>query len=99
MNPAQTVATDFQSGSIDRFRSLPIPRSAYLLGHFFAEMLGSLLTIAILLGTGLIVGWRTHASVLDPSASSAGSRNTSYLCSSRTGLERVTVVRTASTSS
>ena len=67
MNPAQTVATDFQSGSIDRFRSLPIPRSAYLLGHFFAEMLGSLLTIAILLGTGLIVGWRTHGSVLEVS--------------------------------
>ncbi len=28
-------------------------------------MLGSILTIIILLGTGLIVGWRTHASVFE----------------------------------
>jgi len=65
MGPAMSVATDFQEGVIDRFRSLPTRRSAYLLGHYFAEMLGSILTIVILLGTGLIVGWRTHASVLE----------------------------------
>ena len=61
MGPAQTVATDFQQGAIDRFRSLPIARSAYLLGHYFAEMFGAILTIVILLGTGLLVGWRTHS--------------------------------------
>ena len=65
MGPATSVATDFQSGSIDRFRSLPIPRSAYLLGHFFAEMFGAILTIVILLGTGLLVGWRTHTGILE----------------------------------
>ncbi len=65
MGPAMSVATDFQEGVIDRFRSLPTRRSAYLLGHYFAEMLGAILTIVILLGTGLIVGWRTHASVLE----------------------------------
>ena len=65
MGPASSVATDFQSGSIDRFRSLPIPRSAYLLGHFFAEMLGAILTIAILIGTGLLVGWRSHTGILE----------------------------------
>jgi len=65
MGPAQTVAQDFQQGAIDRFRSLPIARPAYLLGHYFAEMLGSILTIAILIGTGLIVGWRTHSGVLE----------------------------------
>ncbi len=64
MGPAMSVATDFQTGSIDRFRSLPIPRSAYLFGHFFAEMLGAILTIVILLGTGLLVGWRTHTGFL-----------------------------------
>ena len=63
MGPAMSVATDFQEGVIDRFRSLPTRRSAYLLGHYFAEMLGQVLTIVILLGTGLVVGWRTHASV------------------------------------
>ena len=64
MGPAMSIATDLQEGVIDRFRSLPSRRSAYLLGHYFAEMLGSILTIIILLGTGLIVGWRTHAPFL-----------------------------------
>jgi ABC-2 type transport system permease protein len=64
LTPAMSIATDLKEGVIDRFRSLPVRRSAYLLGHFFAEMLGSILTIAIILGTGLIIGWRTHASGL-----------------------------------
>jgi len=64
MGPAQTVATDFQEGVIDRFRSLPTRRSAYLLGHYLAEMLGAILTIVILIGTGFLVGWRSHADVL-----------------------------------
>jgi ABC-2 type transport system permease protein len=64
MGPAMSVATDLQEGVIDRFRSLPSRPSAYLLGHYLAEMLGSILTVVILLGTGLIVGWRTHAPFL-----------------------------------
>ena len=61
MGPAMSIATDMQEGVIDRFRSLPARQSAYLLGHYLAEMLGSILTIVILLGAGLVVGWRTHA--------------------------------------
>ena len=64
MGPAMSIATNLQEGVIDRFRSLPSRRSAYLLGHYFAELLGSILTVVILLGTGLIVGWRTHAPFL-----------------------------------
>ena len=64
MGPAMSIATDLQEGVIDRFRSLPSRRSAYLLGHYLAEMLGSVLTIVILLGSGFIVGWRTHAGFL-----------------------------------
>ena len=64
MGPAMSIATDLQEGVIDRFRSLPSRRSAYLLGHYLAEMLGSILTIVILLSTGFIVGWRTHAGFL-----------------------------------
>ena len=45
MGPAMSIATDLQEGVIDRFRSLPSRRSAYLLGHYFAEMLGSILTV------------------------------------------------------
>jgi ABC transporter DrrB family efflux protein len=64
MGPAMSIATDLQEGVIDRFRSLPSRRTAYLLGHYLAELAGSVLTIVILLGTGLIVGWRTHTGFL-----------------------------------
>ena len=63
VGPASSIATDLIEGVIDRFRSLPSSRAAYLLGHFIAEMLGLALAISILSGTGLIVGWRTHQSV------------------------------------
>jgi len=58
--PATAIATDLTEGVIDRFRSLPSARPAYLLGHYLAELAGILLSIAVLLGAGLIVGWRTH---------------------------------------
>ena len=63
MGPAMSIATDLQEGVIDRFRSLPSRRSAYLLGHYLAEMAGAVLMIFILLATGFVVGWRTHAGV------------------------------------
>jgi ABC transporter DrrB family efflux protein len=64
VGPANSIATDLNEGVIDRFRSLPTSRAAYLLGHFFAESIGMILAISILTGSGLIVGWRTHSSVL-----------------------------------
>ena len=64
MGPATAIATDLTEGVIDRFRSLPAAKSAYLLGHFVAEIAGLALSIAVLTGTGFLVGWRTHASVV-----------------------------------
>jgi ABC-2 type transport system permease protein len=64
LGPATSIATDLQQGVIDRFRSLPPRRSAYLLGHYLAELAGSILTIVVLLASGLVVGWRTHTSFL-----------------------------------
>jgi ABC-type multidrug transport system permease subunit len=60
VGPATSIATDLQEGVIDRFRALPAKRSAYLSGHFLAELGGMALSITILLGSGLIVGWRAH---------------------------------------
>jgi len=64
MGPATGVATDLTEGVIDRFRSLPATRAAYLLGHYVSELAGMLLSIVVLLTAGLIVGWRTHTDVL-----------------------------------
>lgn len=64
MGPATAIATDLQEGVIDRFRVLPTKKSAYMLGHFFAELAGSILAITVLLVSGLVVGWRPHTGVL-----------------------------------
>ncbi len=62
--PATAIATDLTEGVIDRFRSLPSARSAYLSGHVLAELAGMGLSIVILLASGLLVGWRTHTDPL-----------------------------------
>jgi ABC-2 type transport system permease protein len=61
MGPATAIATDLQEGVIDRFRSLPSSRLSYLIGHYMAELGGLALSIVILLGAGLVVGWRVHS--------------------------------------
>ncbi len=57
MGPGVSVATDLGEGIIDRFGSLPMSRSAYLIGHLTAEFAATLLAIAIMVVSGLIVGW------------------------------------------
>ncbi len=64
MGPATSIATDLTEGVIDRFRSLPATKLSYLVGHFLAELAGSVLSIVVLLGTGYVVGWRTHTDAL-----------------------------------
>jgi ABC transporter DrrB family efflux protein len=63
MGPAQSIAEDLSQGVIDRFRSLPAARSADRLGHFLAELAGLALSLSILSGTGLLVGWRIHSGI------------------------------------
>ena len=65
MGPGVSIATDLGEGMVDRIRSLPTSRSAYLLGHFVAEFGASLIAIAVLVTTGFIVGWSIDSSVLD----------------------------------
>jgi ABC transporter DrrB family efflux protein len=62
--PATAIATDLTEGVIDRFRSLPVARSAYVAGHYVAELAGMALSIVVLLGAGWLVGWRAHTDLL-----------------------------------
>jgi ABC-2 type transport system permease protein len=64
MGPATSIATDLTEGIVDRFRSLPASRSAYLGGHMIAELAAMVLAIAVMTLTGLIVGWRIDAGFL-----------------------------------
>jgi ABC transporter DrrB family efflux protein len=54
------MADDMNKGLIDRFRSLPISRSAVLAGRTTAELGRQGLVIVVMVGAGLLVGWRVH---------------------------------------
>jgi ABC-2 type transport system permease protein len=57
------LADDMQKGIIDRFRSLPMSRSAVLVGRTASDIFYNLLTISVMSATGLVVGWRIRSSV------------------------------------
>ena len=59
------LAEDMQKGIINRFRSLPMSRSAVLVGRTASDIVYNVLSIAIMALTGLVVGWRIRGSVLD----------------------------------
>ena len=63
MGPGTSIATDLTEGIVDRFRTLPMARTAFLLGHMLAELAGMILAITILSISGLIVGWGISAGV------------------------------------
>ncbi len=52
------LAEDMQKGIIDRFRSLPMSRSAVLVGRTASDVVYNVLSLLIMGGTGLLVGWR-----------------------------------------
>jgi ABC transporter DrrB family efflux protein len=56
------LAEDIQKGIIDRFRSLPMSRSAVLVGRTGSDVANNVLVIVIMSLTGLAVGWRIHTS-------------------------------------
>lgn len=58
------IAVDLQSGIIDRFRSLPMARSAVLAGRTFADALRVAFVILLMLLVGVLVGFRFHAGPL-----------------------------------
>jgi ABC transporter DrrB family efflux protein len=59
------LADDIKKGIIERFRSLPISSSAVLIGRTTSDLLNNLLVVAIMSGTGLLVGWRIRSSLLE----------------------------------
>jgi ABC transporter DrrB family efflux protein len=64
MGTAVGLSTDLHEGMIDRFRTLPMWRSAVLVGRSLADLLTSLLCALIVALTGLAVGWRPGANAI-----------------------------------
>jgi ABC transporter DrrB family efflux protein len=65
MGPGTSIASDLGEGMVDRIRSLPTSRSAYLFGHFAAELAATLLAVVILCATGFAIGWGIDSSVFE----------------------------------
>jgi ABC-2 type transport system permease protein len=57
------LAEDMTKGIIDRFRSLPMARSAVLVGRTTSDIVFNSASILVMTITGLIVGWRIRTSV------------------------------------
>ncbi len=54
------VADDLGKGLVDRFRSLPMARSAVLIGRTVADLALSVLSCVAMAAAGLAIGWRIH---------------------------------------
>ncbi len=61
---AVSVCSDLQKGIVDRFRSLPMGNLAVLNGHVVSDLFRNTISTVVMLVTGLIIGFRPHASVL-----------------------------------
>ena len=57
---ATGVADDLTKGLVDRFRSLPMARSAVLAGRTIADLALSVISCAVMAAAGLAIGWRIH---------------------------------------
>jgi ABC-2 type transport system permease protein len=56
--------TDMKSGIFDRFQSLPIARSGVLWAHVLTSLLANLVSLVIVVGVALLMGFRTGAGLL-----------------------------------
>ena len=59
------LADDMQKGVIDRFRSLPMSRSAVLAGRTASDIVYNMISVTVMSLTGLLVGWRIRTSLLE----------------------------------
>lgn len=58
------LAEDFERGVIDRFRSMPMARSAVLVGRTMADLIRTLFVVAIMAAVGYAIGFRFQAGAL-----------------------------------
>ena len=62
---AMGLTSDLQKGIVDRFKSLPVPRSAVLVGRSISSLIHSSIGIVVMALTGLLIGWRIRNGVVD----------------------------------
>src|SRR5262249_57822837 len=58
------LATDVQSGLLERFLSLPMARSAVLTGRTLADLGRNVFVVILMSGVGFLVGYHLHRTAL-----------------------------------
>ncbi|MFF8817234.1 ABC transporter permease [Leucobacter sp. NPDC015123] len=59
---AYRLFLDMQGGIFERFQSMPIARSSVLWAHVFTSLAANLVSIGLVIGVALLLGFRTNAS-------------------------------------
>lgn len=59
------LADDLSRGMIDRFRSLPMARSAVLAGRTITESIRNVFVVALITGVGLLIGFKLDHGILN----------------------------------
>jgi ABC-2 type transport system permease protein len=62
---AYRLFLDLQGGIFERFQSMPIARSAVLWAHVLTSLVANLISLAVVVGVALLMGFRTGAGVLE----------------------------------
>jgi ABC-2 type transport system permease protein len=62
---ATTVAMDMTEGITARFRTMAISRAAVLAGHVLGNTIQAILAVALVLGVGLLIGFRPTAGPIE----------------------------------
>jgi ABC transporter DrrB family efflux protein len=63
MGTAVGLAADLKTGLLERFRSLPMARSAVLAGRTTADLVRNVFVVTLVSGVGFAVGFRVHTHV------------------------------------
>ncbi|MGZ6956218.1 MAG: ABC transporter permease [Acidimicrobiia bacterium] len=64
LNTGVGLAEDLQAGLIERFRSLPMARSAVLVGRTTADLVRNVFVVIVMTTVGFIVGFDYHTSAI-----------------------------------
>jgi ABC-2 type transport system permease protein/oleandomycin transport system permease protein len=58
------LAADMKTGLLERFRSLPMARSAVLAGRTFADLTRNVFVVLLMVAVGFLVGFRIHTDAI-----------------------------------
>lgn len=59
------IFMDLKSGIFERFQSMPIARSGVLWAHVVTSLVANLISLVVVVGVALLMGFRSDAGVLD----------------------------------